>query len=205
MTSNVFWPPTEPDIYGPLIATSDVREAVKTTLQTWLPNYINETNDRRGLDLPGVQEWETLPEYRALPQGQSPAVMTTVLGTIGQPERHGDGSIRVHFNVQVSIVVYGTDWQPTEDTTGQYATAVVAALVQHPGLDGLATSVKWLSYRYVPVDHSSTRTLGTGQLHFDVEIPAFVNTDLGPATPQSSPFPAGLVESVDITINKEPL
>lgn len=205
--TNLFWPPNTPNVYGPLVSLGHIRRAAVATLQKWLPSYINELTVRYNPEpkLLPVQSWKVLPEYRALPARESPAVMVTCPGTLSQPERQGDGTYSTHVSVQVSVVVWGGDWEPTEDTTSLYGIAVIAALTQHPDLGRVSAGVKWLSYRYSRADHSSTRTLGVAQIAFDVEVAALVNSNLGPVQPEDGPISLPLVESVHVTIDKEPL
>jgi hypothetical protein len=131
--------------------------------------------------------------------------MVTCPGTIRAPSRDGEGVYRVHFGVQVSVVVWGDDWEPTEDKTGYYSSAVIAALLQHPTLTGLSSSVLWLGSRYGEVEHSSTRTLGAEQINFDVEVGSVVNSYAGPAEPNDPTTPLPLVETASVTVIKEPL
>jgi len=210
VSTNPFWDSIEPDLYGPLVATGDVRLAMRDFLTLWLPGYLTELNTRRALDPPlqQVQDWTVRPEYRSLPQTESPAIMVTA-GQVMNPQREGDGSYRAHFPVRADVVLWGGDWEPTEDLCGLYSLAVVAAVVQHPSLPvtvgqhGPAHSTRWVGTRYVEVEHSSTRTLGVAQISFDVEMDDVVSTVAGPDTPGADPVLPPLVETIVVTVNKE--
>lgn len=201
--TNSFWPPWSPDVFGPLVAPSDVRDAVKATLQLWSPSYIAEIATRKDLTLPPIEDWTVRPEYRSLPVTSAPACMVTCGGTLGSPHREGDGNFLVHYGVQVSVVVFGPDWEPTEDLTGNYATALTAALLQNPSLGDFAQGVDWLSYRYLVVEHSSTRTLGTGQISLDVGVRNVVNAKAGPSAPTDPADLPPTVETSSVAIVKE--
>jgi hypothetical protein len=198
--TNPFWPPYTPDVFGPLVSTGDVRDAVKSTLQLWTPGYIAEIAERKAITLPPFEDWTVRPEYRSLPTTAAPACMVTCPGTLKQPERQGGGEYIAYFGVQVSVVVWGADWEPTEDTTGYYSTAVVASLLQHPSLGDFAEGVEWLGTRYGEVEHSSTRTLGAAQINFSVAVNNVVNASAGPASPTApGPLPP-TVESASVTV-----
>ena len=45
------FPLPTPDIFGPILSTADVRKAVLSTLQAWIPTYVTAIATRNGLTL----------------------------------------------------------------------------------------------------------------------------------------------------------
>jgi hypothetical protein len=188
-------PTSTTDAYGPLLGADTARDAIKATLQLWTPSYIAAISAARGLPASGagsmkpVQDWTIRPEYRTLPVSSSPAILVTCPGTVKgkAPTIHGDGNIRADWLTEVSIVVFGDDWEPTADLTTRYATAVRAAILQHRSLNGVALNTVWLGEQYAEVEHSSTRTLGVAVIHFAVTLDAVMNVQAGPITPPIAP------------------
>lgn len=204
MTTNPFWPPLAPDLFGDLVTGGDVRDAVKATIQLWHPTYVAEINSRKGLSLLDFEDFDVRPEFRTLASNNSPACMVTCRGTSGKPRRGGDGTIGVPWTVEVDIVAWLPSWEDAEDAIGCYATAVVALLLQHPGLGGVADGLDWLSYRYSIGGHESTRTLGLGVLLFEVNTPQALRAAGGPATPGDPTTAPPTVTSTHISIEERP-
>jgi hypothetical protein len=209
MTAPVF-APFDPDVFGPAAGGHTVRQAVRDTLQTWTPTYIALIAQRLGLDMAPFQQWIALSEYRALPQNYTAACWPTCLGTRGTPQRQGNGIYRAAYGIEVSTLVYGGDWDQTEDLTSAYNLAARMALLQHRDLGGVADALGWISETYAVASHTNTRTLGVYRAVYEVWLPAAVQTAAGPppgskppVTPVQVPaYPT--VDQFDIAI-EEPL
>jgi hypothetical protein len=192
------------DLFGGLAGAAEVRQAMVTTLKLWTPTYIAEVAARTGLTMRPFEDWKLRPEYRTLPVNNSPACLITCLGTLGEPAIRGNGSAYAVWTVEVSIVVFGDDWETTADLTGHYTTALRAAVLQHRDLGGFAGSTKWLGEKYTEIEHSSTRTLGVAVIHFAVAVDHVVDVTTGPATPTSPNTlpPIVAASGVHVTVQK---
>lgn len=202
MSENAFWPPT--GVFGPIITPATVRAAARDTLQTWSATYIGEVARQQGFELSPIQDWKVRQQYRTLPVGESPACWVTGLGTLTKPQRKGDGTYLVTWGVEVDLLIWGDDFENTEDLTGHYAAACVAALVQHGDLGGVAEATAWTGYRYAEVEHSSTRTLGVGRLTFAVTVDGVVNSAVGPTDPTQPVVVPPLVQTVTVNVQEQP-
>ena len=200
MTSPVFPLPT-PDVYGPALGGHTARQAVQATLQTWTPSYIAEVAKRLGLTMGPFQHWVALPEYRALPQNYAAACWATCTGTRGTPERRGDGTYRADYLIEVSTLVYGGDWDQTEDLTSAYNLAARMALLQHRSLGDVAVTTVWQGETYTPVSHTATRTLGCYRSNYLVTLDPVATTAGGPTTVP----PAGQLPPTPPTVATEVL
>jgi len=208
LAPQVPFPPTTPDLFGPIVGADDVRQAVRATLQTWSQTYINELAYRTGRQLKDFRSFAYQYEYRTLTVDQSPACWVTVPGTRGQPERQGSGPIRVHWVSDVSVVVNGGLWAETADLVALYLKAVRTIILQHGSLQGFAESTMWLSERYAPVGNEAAgRTLGVGVATFEHVVANCVNWQAGPKTVPigAGTTPGPTVASVNVTLTKETL
>ena len=207
-----------PDSYGPIYGGHSIQEAMYSTLQKWLPSYIQETNRQIGhkaLEIP--KEYRFRPDYRTLPPNAKSAILIDVPGTIGHPEVH-QNFIRANWHAEVMVFYYGTsDWQETQAATHAYMACVRACILQHRGLDGLAETTMWTGEEYKEGEHSSTRTTGIGMIYFNITIGNASNMFGGAPSPQYAPEgavtdpslfpPSPSVEAgeVNVTLHKESL
>lgn len=198
------WPAPGADVFGPMVGDAQVRDAVKSTISTWAPSYINEMATQTGLALKQIEDWKVLPEYRTLPLGDNPACWVTCLGTQGKPRPAGDGRTAVDFLVEVSVLVWGVGtWEDAADLVSHYATAIRSLLVQHRDLGGFAQSTAWQGGKGMPIDHSSTRTLMVHVSHYLVTVENAVNVLAGPATPTSPTTVGPSVATTSVAVIKE--
>lgn len=207
------FPLPAPDAYGPGLGGHTVRQAMEAVLQAWTPTYIAEVASRLGLSMSPFQQWVALPEYRALPQNYTAACWTSVTGTRGQPQRQGDGTWRAVYTAETSTLVYGADWDATEDLCSAYNLAVRMCLLQHRSLGQVAEDTAWLGESYTPVTHSNTRTLGVYRGLWAVTLAGTVQDSAGPGpipapagggvlTPPLQPNPTVATETITV---EEPL
>lgn len=192
---------------GPIVSASHVRDAVERTLQLWIPTYVDEIGRQVGKTLLPFEAWEVQPDYRTMPVDLSPACIVNVPGTTKKiPDRHGDGTYRAYWRVEVDVILYGQFWMETADLCGWYQSAVRAALVQHGSLGGFATSTLWQGETYGQLEHTASRTLGAGRSLFEVVVDPVVNAYLGPAVPPSDPTQpqpqSPLVETTSVTVKE---
>ncbi len=177
-----------PDVYGATYGGHSVQEAMYRTLDAWLPTYINEFNRQTGggqqiLNIP--KRYSLEPEYRYLSRARDAQVLVVVKGTVGEPERFGNGQIRSVWEAEASVVLAGTkSWEETQALTYGYGVCVRTAIMQHRSLDGFAQLTQWMSERYLKMDHVAGRTLGMAVVDFEVIVENSMNTNGGPPLPQ---------------------
>jgi len=202
MSDNPFFPAT--GVFDSIVTPADVRAAARDTLKVWLSTYITEVGRQKGLELDPIQDWTVRQQYRTLSIGESPACWVTGLGTLAKPTRKGDGTYLVPWGIEVDVLVWGDDFEATEDLVGHYAAACIATLVQHQDLGGIAETTTWTGYRYTEVEHSSTRTLGVGRLTFTVTVDNVVNSSAGPSDPTVPVTVPPLVQTVAVNVQEQP-
>jgi hypothetical protein len=99
-------------IFGPLITTVDIDEAVLDTLKLWLPTYLTETERDKviGHDwLADPKSYANVLDDDTFPDFVLPAVLVTTSGTIGDTERIGGGYHNAWWSFVVTAIVRGPD------------------------------------------------------------------------------------------------
>lgn len=207
--SNVAFPPTSPDIFGPIVTSRDVRQALRDTIRLWATSYIDVMAARSGLDLPPIGHWEAIYEDRAMPADQQVACWVTTVGTDPKhpPTRQGDGTYLATWLAQANLVIYGRSWDEAHDRMALYSAAIRAAVAQHGSLGGFASATVWLGDATQERERQRTRTVLVGIVLFRITVNGAVNTADGPKTAPAPPGASGgpTVDQVNITINKEPI
>jgi hypothetical protein len=196
--------------WGPFLGPAQVRQAVKATLDKWATTYVHEAIRQVGtLDPPlqAFEDWINEPGITAMNPGMSPRYIVAVPGTSGIPRRAGNGSYRGSWVVTVTLWLYGTDYQTTEDYLGYYLTALREALVQNGTLGGVAESTEWESDRYAPAGAPTAfHSWGVATLNFVVTIDGMLNAFTGPiavpADPTAAPVANPAYTSSTITIQE---
>lgn len=220
-TTNPTWPLPEPDALGPIRGGDDVRLAVRSTIETWVPYYLTVLSARLAATgkiggtnqppnpLPPFGTWRDEPTYRNLGSGMPAAYLVTAPGTKGEPDKQGSGLYRATWRAQVRIQVFGTTWQQTLDLTSWYEKAVRWAVLQHQGLGGAAQATTWVGTSIELVDRTrnATRSVALATIGLDVTLANVIDSTRGPKTVPSTPTPGQdeTVTEVVIDFTKVPI
>lgn len=182
-----------------------------TTLHTWSPTYIGEAIRQTaslGLNpaLQNFEDWVNEPGIVAVNPSMAPRFVVHVPGTVGTPERHGDGTYRATWIVEISLWLWGTDYQTTEDYLGYYVTALREAVLQHPSLGGFAETSKWVSEKYKQIAsptayHTWAQSILTIHCTVDGALNAYTGPVAVPADPSVAPVPRPPWTTSTINVN----
>lgn len=200
------------ELFGPLIDGDMVERAVIAHLQTWLPPYLAEIEERKELPagaLPVPDNWNLVSEDEGSrwPEHQLPSGIVICPGLGSPPVKHGDGAIDAAYEVAIAIVVSGRDEHETRRYAHLYGAAVSLLMLQKPAmkgtdLEGHVLGVDWLDEE--PAGDEKRRTLGSMRQAFNVQLSDVRNAQLGPAEAAppidpDSPYTADtvLVETTD--------
>lgn len=198
-------------IFGPIIDGHTIEGWATAHLELWLPTYIAEVARQRDVPIPpNPRSYVTVNEFDRWPEHQIPTCIVVSPGLADQPAKAGDGRYRATWVLGIAIIASGRDRPSTEKLSKMYAAAVRAAIAQHPSLgQSVVRGSQWRDERYTDVPNDDSRTLGSGQVYFYVEVDNVINTTGGPAGPPEDPEPPmdewPVVGDVIITINKEEL
>jgi hypothetical protein len=181
-------------IFGPLITTVDIDEAVLDTLKLWLPTYLTETERDKviGHDwLADPKSYASVLDDDTFPDFVLPAVLVTTSGTIGDTERIGGGYHNAWWSFVVTAIVRGPDEAGSRKAASLYAASIRRLLLQKQSLGGFAGGMQWNSEVVSPVSDTSGsgRNLAAGIGDFSVLVTEVVQDMAGPVQPDPDPDP----------------
>lgn len=198
-------------VYGPLVAASDVEEAIQDVLQQWIESYLFEIERQHGMplgELPVPRSWITSAATEKFPEDQTPVVVITSPGTTtDEPAADGRGLYRARWRIDVATQAVAGGNRVALRLARLYTAAMRAIAVQHQN-SGLARRVDWLAERYDVLDSVDDRTVCVGVVSLRVETYDVTNRNTAPTMPDPGgpASPAwSTVESHEALIVKWPL
>jgi hypothetical protein len=197
-------------IFGSVIDSGRVEQAVSATLEAWLPSHLHNQETENGLPtgkIPRPRSWPPVSEFDPRPHEQLPSVVIVSPGTTAVGPREAKGKHRATWRVEIAVCVAGRDEPQARKLAAMYIAAVRSALVQNPTLGGFAERTDWAGEDNTvgAVDRQPRAIYGA---YFDVTVEAVVDHRAGPATPPDDPYdPPDAPQtftSADITVTSEP-
>ena len=178
-------------VYGPVITGGDVRQAVQTTIETWIDAYLAEVAVQHGRnrgDLPSFNSITSSPRgVNTWPEDQLPACVIVCPGLAKDPREMGNGDYTGEWSVGVGVVCSGMDQETTNELVELYCAAVRGALLQHQSLGGFASDTRWVDEMYNELTFDSSRTLAGGIVNIGVSVDAVLNSHSGLRNPPVDP------------------
>lgn len=188
---------------GPLVDVDDVCLAAETTLQTWLPSVLAEITAASSIALPNPATYEQLASDADSTAAEYPAVSVSSPGLSAAPERHGDGSYTLTWQLDVTVGIRGASYRATAQQIRKYVSAVRVTLAQHSALGGIAETTTFKTEAFAKAKPTAGRTFALGGASFDVRVPNAMNDMSGATTPPIPPDlnpDAPTATSTDITL-----
>jgi hypothetical protein len=181
-------------VWGPIVSAVALREAIRSTLQLWLPSTVAEVARQAGVDpatiLP-VRSWHVV-SFEQAREDQLPAVFVTSPGLAGEPRRRGTGLITADWNATVVVLARAESHEATAKLVSLYTAAARVVCVQRSGFGGFAAACEWTGEDYDVVEDRKGRTLGGGFVDLVVTVSNVVDANGGPLEPPADPLtPAG--------------
>lgn len=180
------------EIFGQIITGDDVRNAVKATVQKWIPTYlavIARKTGRTGGDLKAYRSYPTLFDIHKYAEDIMPACVLVAPGLLTTPKRE-KGGYRATWGVGLGCVVSGKDRDNTYQLATLYTAATRSLIMQHSSLGDFADGVNWISERYDNLDSSDARTIAAGVIQLGVDVTSVLDPTAGPTHP--------IVDAVDL-------
>lgn len=211
-------------VLGAIVDAGQVEDDVKNHLELWLPTYLAQLAEDRGLprgtylrpDGSAVGNWQHTTEFEVQETTALPAVLIINTGLDGVPVREGDGSFRAAWMVGIGVLVSagGTNANLSSSRLAKrWGAAIRWAMLQY-SLDNTAVEgIDWLDEGYDDVPSELQRSLSSARLVFRIEYHSVMNSNSGPglptpiADPVNNDYPDwGILPDIDhvhTTVTKE--
>lgn len=183
-------------IYGQIIDGSQVEDIVTNFLKRWLPQYVAQVADDRGLErdaIPAPKTWANTTEFNLDETTQLPAILIITNGLAERPQRFGDGSFNAKYVIGIAVVVSAGGDDPARATSRlakRYAAALHTLMLQQSALESdLVAGVSWDDESYDDVPSEQGRSLASVRAVFTIEIRNVLNANDGPILPDDPPDP----------------
>ena len=189
--------------WGPLVISSDIDDAVLTTLRTWMPTYLTQIRKERNLSftpaLPRTYS-NTFAEQQFLDH-QLPALIAITAqatATVGGPNMPYEAT----WTLELAAVVRGKQPAATRYLASLYEGVVRRVVLQKAGGDPL-NAIKWMGKRPREVPDSTghdryiVAEIGVFQVYSDQVVQPYA----GPQTPDAATYiDEATVTEVDIEV-----
>jgi hypothetical protein len=196
---------TGASIIGNIISPDVVQDTVIAHLKLWLPTYLCEIDEQRGLArglTSWPKSWQVVPSFDNTLDGQIPAMLVICPGTAKPPIKEGSGSYRATYTVGVAALVKGPDQLTANKIAKRYGAAIAACVLQEKGrIHNNVHACGWEGDSYDDILAESDRTLSSATVHFSIEFSNVLNERLGPSSPIITPDP---YEAPNTEPKKEP-
>lgn len=181
-------------IFGQMLDGAQVEETVESFLKRWLPTYLAQIAEDRGLARNAIAppvSWQNTPEFTLTESTQLPAILVITAGISGQPVRHGDGSYSATWIVGIGVVVTAGGPDPARATSRlakRYGAAIRTLMLQHASLESSnVEGVTWEDENYDDIPTDQRRSLASARLVFSIEFRDVLNALDGPLLPANPP------------------
>lgn len=178
-------------VFGPLLTGKDVRDALESTIKTWVRDYVGEVarlSGRSSEDLKPFRSYVSSLDLDKFQSDQLPCCVIVAPGLLTQPELRR-GAYNARWGVAVGVVVSGQDRENTFDLVELYTAAVRSLLIHHPSLGGFAEGLEWIGERYDELRSEDLRTIGAGTVQLAVDVTEVQSKIGGPGAPTAAVDP----------------
>jgi hypothetical protein len=148
-----------PDPFGNAVDADTIEDALRASIQKWLPAWLAHEERRRGWPqgrLPRPRSWPTLSEFELRARDQRPSVVLVSSGTTGAPEKRPDG-LRRTWRFGLAVAIAGRDETEARQLAAPYLTAAAMAATTDQTLGGVAENVRWSAATITPSTASRGR------------------------------------------------
>lgn len=172
------------DIFGPIVDTDTVEQAVLATLWPWMDTYLAETESRKNI-APGTlarpRSAQTSYDFENWREGQLPALVVVCDGTAEDMERGDGGIYAAWFAIHAGVLVEDATESDARRVASMHQASIELILAQRGGLGGLATRTR-LRGRANRLPDTDNRTLAYAESTANVLVIDVANDQLGPST-----------------------
>lgn len=176
-------------IFGPLIVSTTVEQAVEDTLKRWIDTYLGEVERRsagrwRLRQITRPRSWEVHSDVHQTSDRQLPAVV--VESAELDRDRDAD-SVDGQWGITVTAYAKGTNRRNTRATVAAYE-AAISLILEHKGsLGGIAQATIVGGSRFDAVPSQRDKTLAGAEVRIAVFVPSIAGRRGGPDVPDAPP------------------
>jgi hypothetical protein len=204
-------------IYGPLIGTWDVEQAVIKTLDEWIDSYltaVERDHEIRPRTLARPSQVDGIYggiDFESWEEDLLPALIVVVNLAPNGDELLASAGYGQWYEVQIGAVVIGDDEHQARELGSHYIAAAAGVLVQQGSLGGFAGRTELVVAPHVEFPNLEERRLANGVCAVNVFVEPIVDEKLGPVSPDPltnpPPDPGNRpqVEHVGVTVIGEAL
>jgi hypothetical protein len=179
-------------IFGQILTSDAVEQAVVDTLLLWLPTYLAEMERQTGRDPQSVPMPKSVVRQDDIndmdyTEENIPMLVVSVPGTTEPPRKDGGGRYSTTWICGVGFVVAARDQYTTRRLSRLYIAAARAILVQKQSLGNFAEAVYWVGEEFNDIPKQKKASLAAGQSMFLVVVPDFMQDHGGPMEPVPTP------------------
>ena len=183
------------DVFGAVVSATDVENAVIQTLQYWFETYLQQRELERGEQRGSIERpftWRTTNEFNDKnPEDSPPFIAVVSNGLTREPLRAGDGSVRACWGIGIGIILAASTREASLSLVKDYYIPTIRRILvqkqslrEWPNGEAFAYGVDWIDEGYDDVTFDEAdRSLGQGQLMFEVEVDQVVDRFGGPNAP----------------------
>jgi hypothetical protein len=180
-------------LFGPIKAPQNVEDAVVAHLRRWLAHVIRELETQNDMPAgsllrPPAGSIYGGVDFESWQSDTLPAWIVTVAPD-GEPDHHSSTGYSQAYSVAVATVIFMATEDESRAMAAYHGAAAMAALVQHPSLNGFAVATDMLQAPKVTLPDAADRLVHRCESAYRVLVDAIVNPLLGPSadTPEDAP------------------
>lgn len=181
-------------VFQDIISLDVPEDDLTEHLKLWLPTYLAEVAEQRGLErgvYPKPKFWATTPALTmaTLEQVRYPAVLVVSSGAAQAPTRRGDGVYEATYVFGVACLTTGRGEQSSSQNARRYGAAIRTILMQKPGFADYVEGVNWIDERFTDYVNTEQEALSSATEIFNITIKDLGSAAGGPVQPDPDPDP----------------
>ncbi|HUB99100.1 MAG TPA: hypothetical protein VMS11_04685 [Solirubrobacterales bacterium] len=196
---------TPGDSIGALFSPHLIEEGVLSTLQRWLPLYLDAVKDQHGVELPEIASWGLVDEEPDRWPEQAYPALIVIAERTQSVENYAEGWYRATWPFQVVVYIQHPQRVWARKIAQLYGAVIRGAILQRKSLSDGGRDAEWTGEQ-LPFEAEQSRTLAASFNNFTIEQDEVVNWQAGPKDelPPNEP-PGEGPEVKETAVEVEPL
>ena len=172
------------EIFGQLVAFSDVENAMMSHIQYWMDTYLAARERLNGI-APGSiarpRSYIVRQVFDALPgEEQTPLIVVVSNGTVAPPRRFGTNIWSADLGMSVTAVTFAVEAKQARELAGHYQAAILGMLIHHQVFMNKKVNMEaWTGFSVDDIPSDQARTMCSARLNFTVRVKHYVDAIFG--------------------------